>query len=116
MTPICPQCGHRITFVATITAWLEPADWSFFGTVSEPVGEVDNRHTYGQLRGDWTTRTLKRAVRCQSDHFVHFWVEIGGRKQHRLAFIAPSGGEEGEGEKEMPPTLRERRRDTSWLP
>lgn len=57
---ICPNCGMKCASQATVTAWLEPADWHFYG-------EAGNR-----------------GVKCKGRHFVHF----RAGDQHRMAWIA----------------------------
>jgi len=89
MNITCPNCGERIQYAANVAEWLEPENWAFYGTVSVPVGEVDNPHGYAKtLRGGWETTTLKRAIRCKMPHAVHFYVEMpNGAISHRLAMI-----------------------------
>lgn len=55
---ICPDCGQRCAVQATVTKWLEPAGWDFYGQAGD------------------------RAIKCQGAHFVHF---RAGR-QDRLAW------------------------------
>ena len=59
---ICPDCGQRCAAQATVTKWLEPAEWDFYGQPGN------------------------RAIKCQGSHFVHFWVGTSNGKQDRIAW------------------------------
>lgn len=104
---ICPNCSTEIHFHANVPKFLSAPDWEFWGNVSSPVGEVDNRHTYGRLRGDWTVVRQQRAIRCKSADFVHFYVILpDGSKSHRLAMI----GDDRPKDEPLPPINRENRK------
>ena len=66
-SPICPTCGTRCSAQAKVSRWLDAPEWQFYGTPGE------------------------RAIRCQGEHFVHFWVTIGNDKQHRIAWCENGG-------------------------
>lgn len=59
---ICPECGQRCATQATVTKWLDPPEWDFYGKPGQ------------------------RAIKCQGSHFVHFWVTVDGGKQNRIAW------------------------------
>ena len=59
---VCPECGQRCATQATVTKWLDPPEWGFYGKQGE------------------------RAIKCQGSHFVHFWVTVDGGKQNRIAW------------------------------
>ena len=56
---ICPNCGTRCASQATVSEWLQPEGWHFYG-------EAGNR-----------------GIKCQGKHFVHF----RAGEQNRIAWV-----------------------------
>lgn len=66
----CPACGMPINTQAVVTAFLEPANWIFWG------------------------RRGERWQRCKGEsggyQFIHFRVLFNGRFNERIAWLKPT--------------------------
>lgn len=66
----CPKCGMPISLQATVTAFMEPYKWDFWG------------------------RPSQRWQRCKGEsggyQYVHFRVLLNGRFNERIAWLKPA--------------------------
>ena len=88
--PRCPKCNMPLSLVATVAVFGEPASWEFYGRKGE-------RGT--ACRGEQNGRA-----------FVHFAVLFDGKRNERLAWIAPD--KEDADEETQPVLLKD---DSRWV-
>ena len=90
----CPICLHPLESTALVAAFNDPPGWAFWG---EPGA---------------------RWVVCQTAGYVHFRVQINGRRYHRLATIAPEVTTPAPrpAAKELPTLPLFEQRQEEWLP
>ena len=90
----CPKCNQEVESTALVAAFNDPPGWAFWG---EPGA---------------------RWVVCQAAGYVHFRVQINGRRYHRLATIAPEVKTPAprHAAKELPVLPLFEQRQEEWLP